>query len=107
MLLHFRWKLALQTEIVLICTWTVNDTFDSDMHKEPFMRNFSKVHVEKLNHPSHLNDAHYLVVVFFSRQLVISLPVFGGKGKKRKMGRSLHGGRGSPLGSYVQTLQFP
>lgn len=93
-LLHFRQKVVLQIEIVLICTWTINYAFDSEMHKAAFVCYFSKLHVEKLNHPSHLSDAHYLVVVFFRRQLVISLPVFGarGGGEKRKTGRSLRGG---------------
>ena len=92
---------------MLICTWTINYAFDSEMHKAAFVCNLSKVHMEKLNHPSHLNDAHYSVVVFFSRQLVISLPVFGarvGGGKERKTGKSLHGG-GSTLGSYVQAVR--
>lgn len=40
---------------------------DSEMHKAPFVCIFSKVHVEKLNHPSHLNDAHYSVVVFLQQ----------------------------------------
>lgn len=83
-LLHFRQKVVLQIEIVLICTWTINYAFDSEMHKAAFVCYFSKLHVEKLNHPSHLSDAHYLVVVFFRRQLVISLPVFGARGRGRK-----------------------
>lgn len=75
------------------------------MHKAPFVP--LKVHMEKLNHPSHLNDAHYLVVVFFSRQLVISLPVFRAwvGEEKRKTERSLLGG-GEPIASCVQTLWF-
>lgn len=77
---------------MLICTWTINYAFDSEMHKAPFVCNFSKVHVEKLNHPSHLNDAHYSVVVFFSRQLVISLPVFGAGEEKEDRKESPWGG---------------
>lgn len=76
------------------------------MHKAPFVCHFSKVHVEKLNHPSHLNDAHYSVVVLLSRQLVISLPVFVVRGEKRKMGRSFHGG-GALLVHMYKLNNFP
>lgn len=77
------------------------------MHKAPFVWNFSKVHMEKLNHPCHLNDVndvHYSVVVFFSSQLMIYLPVFG-EGRKGRWKRV--SGRGRGESSWFICANFP
>lgn len=90
----------------MLCTWTIKYTPDSEMHRAPFVP--LKVRMEKLNHPSHLNDAHYLVVVFFSRQLVISLPVFRAWVGEEKEDRKESPGWGEKLLLHVCKLYgFP
>lgn len=90
----------------MLCSWTIKYTLDSEMHKAPFVP--LKVHVEKLNHPSHLNDAHYLVVVFFIRQLVISSCIQGLGGGGKKEDRKESPGWGEKLLLHVCKLYgFP